>query len=324
MWNALLDTYRKLFADTGLAADPRLRFVYVPGAFTWAEYDYETIESAVDAGDLDATTYLAWYAHAWTDLATIFGPDADKLVFTGEDYPWGPFGADDDLLAAEAVDAGIGIRDGITEEFNFHLNEAPAYGSHVQPDGHLVVDESLPVHDGTRVVATENECFTDCGFTSKDPEYVVRQANLKALQLRMNWVYVVPGPSYLVQYAPHWDWVRLSLGPDRSDLGRRLGRSPRRRGHLLERGLRGGRRTVHLAGRLADPAFVRNLERWLVQVDVPGAVAHRTTADVHRATRLRRTGRRTKGSAPPWPRGTRAWPSAPTRRSWGPGRTTSS
>ena len=43
VWNALLDTYRRLFADTGLAADPRLRFVYVPGAFTWAEYDYETI-----------------------------------------------------------------------------------------------------------------------------------------------------------------------------------------------------------------------------------------------------------------------------------------
>ena len=61
-------------------------------------------------------------------------------------------------------------------------------------------------------MATENECFTDCGFTSKDPEYVVRQANLKALQLRMNWVYVVPGPSDMVQYAPHWDWVRLSLG----------------------------------------------------------------------------------------------------------------
>ena len=28
---------------------------------------------------------------------------------------------------------------------------------------------------------------------------------------------------------------------------------------------------------------MRNLERWLVQVDVPGAVAHRTKADVHRA-----------------------------------------
>ena len=62
------------------------------------------------------------------------------------------------------------------------------------------------------MVATENECFTDCGFTSQDVEYVVRQSNLKALQLRMNWVYVVPGPSYLAEYPEHWDWVRLSLG----------------------------------------------------------------------------------------------------------------
>ena len=81
-------TYRALFADAELGANPNLRFVYVPGAFTWAEYDYETINAAVKAGDLDLDAYLAWYAHAWSDLATIFGADANKLVFTGEDYPW--------------------------------------------------------------------------------------------------------------------------------------------------------------------------------------------------------------------------------------------
>jgi hypothetical protein len=283
VWSALLDTYRKLFADTRLAADPRLRFVYVPGAFTWAEYDYETIQAAVDAGDLDAKTYLAWYAHAWSDLAAIFGPDANKLVFTGEDYPWGPFGADDDLLAAQAVDAGIGIRDGITEEFNFHLSEAPAYGSHIQRDGHLVVDETLPVHDGARVVATENECFTDCGFTSKDPEYVVRQSNLKALQLRMNWIYVVPGPSDMVPYAPHWDWVRLSLGQTAAtsaDAWADL-RDAEDTYWNADSGEGDGPFTSKAAWR--SRPYVRNLERWLVQVDVPGAVAHRTNADVHRA-----------------------------------------
>ena len=280
VWDALLETYKALFVDTGLAADPRLRFVYVPGAFTWAEYDYETINDAVRAGDLDLETYLAWYDHAWTDLADLFGPSANKLVFTGEDYPFGTFGAADDLLAQQAVSAGLGIRTGITEVFNFHLNEAPAYGSHIQPDGHMVVDETLPVHDGTRVVATENECYTDCGFTSQDVEYVVRQSNLKALQLRMNWIYVVPGPSYMAEYPEHWDWVRLSMGQTASTSADAWA------------ALRDAEDTYwgddsgEGDGPFTSPAswrhrpWVRNLERWLVQTDVPGAVAHRSNVDV--------------------------------------------
>src|SRR5690606_21031218 len=143
--------YRAVFVDAGLAADPRLRFVYVPGAFTWAEYDYEMVSAAVETGDLDEEQYLAWYAPAWADLVELFGDNAHKLVFTGEDYPFGPFGEADDLLAADAVAAGMGIRTGITELANFHLSEAPAYGSRIEPNGHLVVDESLPIHNGTFV-----------------------------------------------------------------------------------------------------------------------------------------------------------------------------
>ena len=278
VWGHLMDTYRMLFVDLGLAADPRLRFVYVPGAFTWAEYDYEMVTAAVDAGDLDEETYLAWYRHAWTDLVSLFGEHADKLVFTGEDYPWGPFGAADDLLAREAVDAGMGIRTGITELSNFHLSEAPAYGSHVQPDGHMVVDESLPIHSGRYVVATENECFTDCGYETDDVYYAVRQANLKALQLRMNWMYVVPGPSYMAEYPEQWDWLRLSLGQTAATSADAWA------------AFRDAEDTYWAepeSGPFDDPEswrarpWVRNLERWLVQVDEPGSVAHRTDVDVH-------------------------------------------
>ncbi len=278
VWGHLMDTYRALFVDLGLAENPRLRFVYVPGAFTWAEYDYEMVTAAVERGDLDERAYLAWYRHAWSDLVTLFGEHADKLVFTGEDYPWGPFGAADDLLAAQAVDAGMGIRTGITEVSNFHLSEAPAYGSHVQPDGHLTVDESLPVHSGRYVVATENECFSDCGYTTTDAYYAVRQANLKALQLRMNWMYVVPGPSYLAEYPEHWDWLRLSLGQTAATSADAWA------------AFRDAEDTFWAdpeSGPFDDPAawpsrpFVRNLERWLVQRDEPGSVAHRTDADVH-------------------------------------------
>lgn len=280
VWGHLMDTYRQLFIDTGLASDPRLRFVYVPGAFTWAEFDYEMVTAAVDAGDLDEQTYLAWYDHAWTDLVTLFGENANKLVFTGEDYPWGPFGEADDLLARQAVDAGMGIRTGITEPSNFHLSEAPAYGSHIQPNGHLVVDETLPVHSGRFVVATENECFNDCGYSTDEPYYAVRQANLKALQLRMNWMYVVPGPSYMAEYPEQWDWVRLSLGQtaETSPDAWAAFRDAEDRYWSLD----GGE-----VGPFADESswpgrpYVRNLERWLVQVDEPGSVAHRTDVDVH-------------------------------------------
>ncbi|WP_460798368.1 hypothetical protein [Microbacterium sp. GXF0217] len=273
VWGHLLDTYRAVFVELGLADDPRLRFVYVPGAFDWAEFDYDIVSDAVDAGDLDEENYLDWYDHAWTDLVDLFGENADKLVFTGEDYPWGPFGAADDLLAADAVAEGLGIRNGITEVSNFHLSEAPAFGSAVQPDGHLVVDESLPIHAGDRIVATENECFDDCGYFTSDPYYAIRQANLKALQLRVNWLYVVPEDSSLAEHPEHWDWVRLSLGqkPETSA-------------------------DAWAAFRDAEDTFwadqefprawesqpwVRNLERWLVQVDEPGSIAHRTDADVH-------------------------------------------
>ena len=278
VWGHLMDTYRSVFVDHGLAADPRLRFVYVPGAFTWAEYDYEMISAAFDSGDLDFAAYKKWYDHAWTDLVELFGENSNKLVFTGEDYPFGPFGEQDDLLSAQAVDAGMGVRTGITELSNFHLSEAPSYGSSIQPNGHMVVDESLPVHDGTRVVATENECYNDCGYETDDPYYAVRQSNLKALQLRMNWIYIVPGPSYVAEYPEHWDWVRLSMG-------QKADTSPDAWAALRDAEDRYW--VDNEPGRFADPdawptlPWVRNLERWLVQVDEPGSIAHRSDADVH-------------------------------------------
>ncbi|MBO2458426.1 hypothetical protein [Actinomadura violacea] len=278
VWGRLLGLYKKLFVDSGLRADPRLRFVYVPGAFTWAEYDYDIISAAAKEG-LTFDEYRSWYSHAWRDLAALFGPYRTKLVFTGEDYPWGPWGSRTDLFAKQAVDAGLSIRTGITEEFNYHLGEAPSYGSRIEPDGHMTVNERLPVHDGRHVVATENECFNDCGYTTGDPYYAVRQANLKALQLRMNWMYVVPGPSYMKQYPAQWRWVRLSLGKTASD-------SPDAWAALRDaEDTYWKDETGPFTGNRAwrTRPWVRNLERWLVQRDVrPDGTPRRSTADVHR------------------------------------------
>ncbi len=272
VWGHLSALYTLLFADQALAADPDLRFVYVPGAFTWVEYDYDMISIAADRGELAVDRYLAWYRTMLADLVSIFGNERTKLVFTGEDYPFGPFDESDDLLAREAVDAGMGIRTGISELANFHLSEAPAYGSHIGQDGHIVVDDRAAPHDG-RVIATENECYRDCGYMTDDPYYSVRQSNLKSLQLRTNWLYVVPGPSYLDEFAEHWEWVRLSLGRTAAD-------SPD-----AWAALRDAEDVYWTEDDTIDwpnRPYVRNLERWLVQRDAaPDGVLVRSEADVH-------------------------------------------
>jgi hypothetical protein len=229
VWSALRDTWRKLLIDTGVLADPDFRFAYVPGAFTWVEFDYDIISTAAARGLLTKDQYLTWYGHMLDDLAAIAGPQVGQLVFTGEDYPWGPFGGAENLLAAAAVGRGFGVRTGITEEFDFHLNETPAYGSRIEPDGHLTLTRADPT--GLQAFATENECYRACGYHAKSLGYAIVHSNLKALQLQLNWLYVVPEDSYLSRYAAHWDWVRAAS----RDRGGRVGRPARRAGHLLER-----------------------------------------------------------------------------------------
>lgn len=225
IWNACLWGYakqmlREVLVTRGLRSDPRLAFVYVPGAFTWCEFDFDIVTQAENAGALTHAGFTSWFSTMTADLVALMnGENADpsdddawKLVFTGEDYPWSPWGDADAFLARDAVTAGMGIRTGITELFNFHLSQVPAYGTTIGPTGYLETDEGAPAFHRGRTRATENECYNDCGFTTSDPEYAVRMSNLKALQLRMNRLYVVPAASYLDLYPEHWSWVRLSLG----------------------------------------------------------------------------------------------------------------
>ncbi len=281
VWTELAKTWRKLLLEKGILADPDFRFAYVPGAFTWSEYDYEMIAAAARDGSLSQADYVTWFKKMVADMAAIGGKQKGQLVFTGEDYPWGPWDDQENLLAAYAVSQGLGIRDGITEEFNYHVTETPAYAASIQPNGHLRVDDSAVPHTspdgGKTVVGTENECYVDCGFASQDPGYVVRMSNLKALVLRVNWLYVVPGPSLMDQEAENWDFVRLSLG-------RRPADSPDAWAVLRE-----GEDQFWSDPRppfdnraWRNRPFIRNFERWLTQVDLPGARPRRSTVDVHR------------------------------------------
>ncbi|MEX2212399.1 MAG: hypothetical protein WD689_11655 [Gaiellaceae bacterium] len=267
VWPELREAWRELMVGQGLRSDPRLKFVYVPGAFTWVEFDYDMIDTGAAQG-LTFEAYRDWHAQMLGDLVAIMGDYSYKLVYTGEDYPFSDRFKDKvALFARDAVAAGMGIRTGITELFNFHLNEVPAYGTTIATNGHLVTDDDWMLFDGRRVAGTENECYTDCGFKSRNPAYTVKMSNLKALQLRMNWIYVVPDASRLDQLAAHWRWVRR-------ELGRRPENAPdawvalrdaedvywRDRGDKKWKGF----------------PYVRNLERWIVQRDVaPSGIARR-------------------------------------------------
>jgi hypothetical protein len=280
VWSHLRHTWQRLLVGQGILDDPAFRFAYVPGGFTWSEFDFDVISQAHRHGYVTKDRFLTWFGDMLGDFATMAGRSRGRLVYTGEDYPWGPFGRADDLLATRAVRAGLGVRTGISELSNFHLSETPAYGSHIKPTGHLGIRARPPTGSAGRVTATENECYVDCGYHAQHLRYAVEMSNLKALQLRMNWLYVVPGPSRLDTFGAHWNWVRRSLGhraADSADAWAAL------------------RTATDEFWRYPDPPFgphgrvwhgrpwVRNLERWLVQRDVPPrAVAHRSRAAVYR------------------------------------------
>ena len=77
--------------------------------------------------------------------------------------------------------------------------------------------------------ASENECYDDCGYSTDHFAYAVIMSNLKALQLQLNWLYVVPGPSGRKRYnvlaalnAVTREVIRVVGDLDRQDLQRNI------------------------------------------------------------------------------------------------------
>ena len=137
---------------TDLLADDRM-LLPTPGAFKWAEYGLSAVEDAVDDasyedGPGDASDHSAWFLDRMVAELVAINPDyAHKLVFTGEDFPYSvPDAWDDDIslidhLPMRAIEAGISIRNGITENHSSHHYHMPAYGTFVAWDGHAVAAE---------------------------------------------------------------------------------------------------------------------------------------------------------------------------------------
>lgn len=278
VWGHAKDLFRQLFLGWNLISDPELLFVQVPGGFYYTEFDFDIPFQAAASGDLDFATFDAWFHQAMADLVAIANGEnndgnddfAWKLVYTGEDYPFDDtWNGATNLFARDAVQAGMGIRNGITELFNFHLNHTPAYGAAIAQDGHIVIDENWPLLRDRRIIGAENECYTSCGYQVSDLYYAIRLSNLKALQMRTKHLYVVPQDSYLTSYPDHWNWVRHELGKQREN-------APDAWVAL---------RTAQDRYWMDDNShtwngapWVHNLERWLVQKDVSsGGMTRRGT-----------------------------------------------
>jgi len=215
VWNHAKTMYSYILNNWNIKNDTKLEFIYAPGGFFYGEFDFDVMWAAFNDNAVTTTQLLTWLADIRSSLTTMMGAKKGKLMYTGQDYPFdfsgNPYGAFE-LHAKDAVDTGMGVRNGITELFNFHLNETPAYGSHIQTDGHVTIDENYIVHTQNHVIGNENECYNACGFSTSDPYYAIVMSNLKALQLRSTHLLVETSDSYMSQYSNHWDWVEKELG----------------------------------------------------------------------------------------------------------------
>ena len=81
VWTRVMELYRELLVTRGMAGSARLRFIYVPGAFTCCEYDDDLVDQAIGDGDLTVSEYSTWYCQVLADLVAIVnGENADAGV----------------------------------------------------------------------------------------------------------------------------------------------------------------------------------------------------------------------------------------------------
>jgi hypothetical protein len=284
MWHPGVEAeFRNLmleFRARNIAADPKMKGWYVPGGWQWNEWSLKWVPEMASQGVTPAA-FLAWFDRLMSDYVSATNGHPGKLIYTGGAGPeWVEWTGDTashaawesaineppggNAMSASALRLGAGARYGATEWFNYVTN-APGWGTTVTTiDGasYMATDDKHPfLADPTRFFGTENECWALCGMPAgTDDYYHVKMATLKALQLRMNWVFLGD-----YELAPGvFDYMLKTLG-------KRVYDSPDAWVALRE-----AEDTEH--GR--PGSWVRNWERWLVQREIPSDGATVRTAPV--------------------------------------------
>lgn len=212
-------------------------------------------------GDFDADVLATWFTERIDAYAAAFAGVEHKLAWVGTLGIWRWCAPDYEAavrdLIQHAWDVGAGIRSGIVEKYNVWLEE-PALGQSVDDAGYLHTDETIPPIAEGRYLGNENEAYGDAWtwlFGGRQGEAVrYRLSMLRALQMQVRFLWtddaaetLDPGLSRYARFA----------------FGKRVENSPDAWCYLRESAV----------GRHITPAgVVKNLERWLLQRDVPGGM----------------------------------------------------
>ncbi|MBU2229087.1 hypothetical protein KJ810_01615, partial [Patescibacteria group bacterium] len=256
-FNNMIRALGEAYAD-----DPRLESIYLHGISEsrgeelWMTQPYlNTIEA--DWG-LTPTVMYDWLSARMDAYTEAFAGVEYKVAWVGMGPSWFQGrtdfeGASTNLLYY-AWSKGFGNRNGGIEFYFWHI-EQTSWGSTVDDDGYIIIDEDSPNFDG-RYWGEENEEYGEAwewryGSKHSDP-YRYRMSVMRALQARMRWLWtseageeINPGLS---------EYARLSFGKD-------VYNSPDAWALLFE---------SPISSYGVDQ--VRNFERWLLQRDITGGV----------------------------------------------------
>lgn len=167
VWGHLLDLYREVFVTKGLRADPRLKFVYVPGAFTWAEYDSARRHAHPDkpgwAAPKPATTArppTSRCSRMAKRIVTSLG-DANRAYWSYEFTEW---------LTSAAQD----------EKWNIALGNLPLRSSEKDSPVFIDTDKALPgfAHFADNLENAKKPCPTLKGYAGLSKVFGERVSNI--------------------------------------------------------------------------------------------------------------------------------------------------
>jgi len=258
--NAFHD-FLKAFGRTGIAQSDDIVYAYVHGIspsrgeeLFLRKQDVEILERV---SGLTPEKFGGWLRRRIDAMLVAFKGAEHKLAWMSG----GPVGPTDAYRNATAdiwkyaLDHGTGIRGGGIDFMNGLINQ-PAWASTWTEDGHCVINDADPTIAQRRYRGDENEEYGKGWVWRFGPveehEFRHRICSLRALQMRQNFQMVSPAT---LQLNPEInEYVRLTQGRIRDD-------SPDAWAYLREA-------NVARSGRLAP---FKNIERWLIQRDVPGS-----------------------------------------------------
>jgi hypothetical protein len=253
--------FLRAFSQAGIARRDEVVYAYIHGIspsrgeeLFLRPLDVTLLER--DAG-LTAEGIGQWLRRRTDGMLTAFKGAESKLAWMGE----GPivhldtYRRTTEDLWQYALDHGTGIRGGGIDAQHV-LFDSAAWGSRIDAGGYCVVDDETATIRQRRYRGDENEEYGKSWEWRFGPaeqyEYRHRLCSLRGLQMRDNFQYISPET---LQLNPELNrYVMLTQGYRRDN-------SPDAWAYLRECEIR----------RQGKPVTVKNIERWLVQRDVPGS-----------------------------------------------------